>query len=161
MHNQLDETTRAWGMACHLCALIGFAIPFGSILGPLIVWLTQKNKHPFIAEQGKESVNFQISMLIYLSSFMLAGFILSGGLKILVATLKIDSFNFNIYSFFSIDSAPLSTIYLSLFLVKFFFIALALITLVFIFELIVTLIAAIKAYNGQSYRYPFNLRFLK
>ena len=39
MHNQLDESTRVWGMSCHLAALALFAVPFGSILGPLIVWL--------------------------------------------------------------------------------------------------------------------------
>ncbi|MEW6113824.1 MAG: DUF4870 domain-containing protein, partial [Thermodesulfobacteriota bacterium] len=55
-----------WGMLCHLSALLGLVlISFGHILGPLVVWLFKKNDDPFIDEQGKESLNFQISMTIY------------------------------------------------------------------------------------------------
>ena len=53
-----------WGMLCHLSALAWF-LPFGHVLGPLMVWLLKKEDHPFIDEQGKESLNFQISMTIY------------------------------------------------------------------------------------------------
>jgi len=63
---QEEKQVRTWGMLCHLTALIGFiGIPFGNLLGPLVVWLVKKNDDPFIDEQGKESLNFQISMTIY------------------------------------------------------------------------------------------------
>ena len=53
-------------MLCHLTALLGIiGIPFGNIVGPLIIWLLKKNVYPFVNEQGKESLNFQISMTIY------------------------------------------------------------------------------------------------
>ena len=52
-------------MLCHLAALAGFLIPFGSIVGPLIIWLIKKDEFPFVDEQGKESLNFQISVAIY------------------------------------------------------------------------------------------------
>jgi uncharacterized Tic20 family protein len=55
-----------WGMACHLAALSGFIIPFGHILGPLVVWLIKKDESEFVDDQGKESLNFQISVTIYL-----------------------------------------------------------------------------------------------
>ena len=56
-----DEKT--WGMLCHLAALAGFiGIPFGTIIGPLVVWLVKKNKMPFVDDQGKEALNFQITM---------------------------------------------------------------------------------------------------
>ncbi|MFN9603972.1 MAG: DUF4870 domain-containing protein [Planctomycetota bacterium] len=48
---------RTWGMVSHLVGLVGF-------LGPLIVWLIQKDKMPFVDDQGKESLNFQITVLI-------------------------------------------------------------------------------------------------
>ncbi|MFP4072292.1 MAG: DUF4870 domain-containing protein [Desulfovibrionales bacterium] len=61
-----EKGSRTWGMLCHLSALSLFVgIPFGNLLGPLLVWLIKRNEHPFVDEQGRESLNFQISMSIY------------------------------------------------------------------------------------------------
>ena len=57
-----DEKT--WAMICHLSALAYF-IPFGQILGPLIVWVIKKDEYPLVDDQGKEALNFQLSILIY------------------------------------------------------------------------------------------------
>jgi uncharacterized Tic20 family protein len=57
---------RMWGMLCHLTALSGFLTGgLGFILGPLIVWLIKKDQFRFVNDQGKESLNIQISMMIY------------------------------------------------------------------------------------------------
>ena len=65
---EADPKARMWAMLCHLAGL-AWILPitpaFGSVLGPLIVWLIKKNDHPFVDEQGKEALNFQITMLIY------------------------------------------------------------------------------------------------
>ncbi len=58
-----QEKTMA--MLCHLLALAGLVIPFGNILGPLIVWLMKKDTSELVNDQGKESLNFQISFTIY------------------------------------------------------------------------------------------------
>lgn len=59
------QEQRTMGMLCHLLALAGLiGVPFGNILGPLIIWLIKKNEMPFVDDQGKESVNFQITALI-------------------------------------------------------------------------------------------------
>jgi uncharacterized Tic20 family protein len=63
--NDMSKEEKNWGMACHLTALAGFIIPFGNIIGPLVVWLLKRDEYPFVADQGKESLNFQISILIY------------------------------------------------------------------------------------------------
>jgi len=55
-----------WPMLCHLAALAGLIIPFGNIIGPLVVWLLKKDEMPLVNEYGKESLNFQISMTIYM-----------------------------------------------------------------------------------------------
>ena len=61
-----DKQVLIWGMLCHATALIGIiGIPFGNIAGPLIIWLLKKNTNTFIDQQGKESLNFQLSMTIY------------------------------------------------------------------------------------------------
>jgi uncharacterized Tic20 family protein len=147
MHNPLDETTRAWGMACHLSALGGFIIPFGSVLIPLIIWLTQKEKHPFIDEQGKESVNFQISLIIYLLSFCLILVLLIVLIPFILVILGLLSEYYSLsflYLFIPLQILPV-------------FVVMA----VMLFQLIMAIIAGVRAYNGQSYRYPFNLRLLK
>ena len=61
-----SSNVRMWNVLCHATALAGFFVPWaGHILGPLIVWLVKRNDSPEIDEHGKESLNFQISMLIY------------------------------------------------------------------------------------------------
>lgn len=62
---ELTGEARNWGMLCHLSALAGLATGVGMFVGPLIIWLVKGKDHPFIDDQGKESLNFQISMLIY------------------------------------------------------------------------------------------------
>jgi uncharacterized Tic20 family protein len=42
-----------WAMLCHLSALSGFIIPFGSLIGPLVVWQIKKNQYPIVDDQGK------------------------------------------------------------------------------------------------------------
>ena len=74
-----DETN--WGMFAHLSALIGFIIPFGSIIGPLVIWLTKGKEMEFVGTEAKEALNFQITMLIaflicWVLVFVLIGFLL-------------------------------------------------------------------------------------
>jgi uncharacterized protein len=57
---------RTWSVLCHASALLGlFFHFFGHLLGPLIVWLIKRDASPEIDANGKESLNFQLSMLIY------------------------------------------------------------------------------------------------
>jgi uncharacterized Tic20 family protein len=57
---------RTWCVLCHAAALLGLFFHFlGHLLGPLIVWLVKRGDSPEVAAHGKESLNFQISMLIY------------------------------------------------------------------------------------------------
>lgn len=63
---------RQWGMFAHLAAFAGLVIPFGNILGPLVIWLIKKDTMPFVDDQGKEALNFQITVtLALLVSFLL------------------------------------------------------------------------------------------
>jgi uncharacterized Tic20 family protein len=71
-----------WAMLCHIAGLGGFIIPgIGSVIGPLIVWQIKKDLGPFVDQNGKEALNFQISMLIcgviaFLLSFVCIGMFL-------------------------------------------------------------------------------------
>jgi len=106
-----------WGMACHLSALAAFiGIPFGHILGPLVVWLIKRDQFPFVDAQGKEALNFQISMTIYAIVAFILCFVLIG-IPLLIA--------------------------------------------IGILDLILVIVAAVKASTGQSYRYPLAIRFIR
>src|SRR5216117_838904 len=61
-----SSDVRTWCVLCHASALLGLFSHFvGHILGPLVVWLMKRGDSPEIDAYGKESLNFQISMLIY------------------------------------------------------------------------------------------------
>jgi uncharacterized Tic20 family protein len=61
-----SQKANTWAMFCHLSALSLFlGIPVGNIIVPLIIWLVKKDELALVDEQGKESLNFQISMTIY------------------------------------------------------------------------------------------------
>ena len=69
----IDEKEKTWGMLTHLLALTLFiGIPFGNIIGPLIIYLIKKDEYEFVKEQGREVLNFQITWtLILLASTIL------------------------------------------------------------------------------------------
>ena len=116
---EINKDARMWGMICHLAGLGGL-IPIvpviGSVIGPLIVWQIKKDEFGFVNDQGKEAVNFQISILIYV---------------IVSAVLCLTCIGF------------------------------VLLPAVYIFDLIFLLIAAVKANDGECYRYPLTIRFIK
>jgi uncharacterized Tic20 family protein len=90
-----SSNVRTWTVLCHASALAGFFVPWaGHILGPLIVWLAKRGDSAEIDEHGKESLNFQISMLIYnliagVLCLVLIGFVILGILHILNLVLVI------------------------------------------------------------------------
>ncbi|MEE4283843.1 MAG: DUF4870 domain-containing protein [Pseudomonadales bacterium] len=111
-----DIETRRWAAATHIAAVAGYVIPFGNIIGPLLVWQLKKEDGQLIDDQGKESVNFQITVSIAMLISALLTLILIGFLMIFVIGLG---------------------------------------------ALILVVIAAIKANDGEAYRYPLTLRFIK
>lgn len=116
---EINKDARMWGMICHLAGLGGLIpiVPIiGSVIGPLIVWQIKKDEFGFVADQGKEALNFQISILMYA--------IVSG-------------------------------------LLCFACVGFVLLPAVYIFDLIFLLIAAVKANDGEHYRYPLTIRFIK
>lgn len=73
----VNKNIRTWTILCHASAFLGFFLPaVGHIVGPLIVWAAKKDESSEINEHGKESLNFQISMLIYTAALGVITFIL-------------------------------------------------------------------------------------
>ena len=57
---------RQWALICHLSALSGYVIPFGNLIAPIIIWSMKKDEMPMVDEHGKEVINFQLSMMIWM-----------------------------------------------------------------------------------------------
>ena len=75
------KEVRTWAMLCHLLALSGVCVPLGHVLGPLIIWSLKREEDPLIDDQGKESLNFQLTMTIgifaaFILMFLIIGFFL-------------------------------------------------------------------------------------
>jgi len=65
---ETNRDARMWAMFCHLAGLAAFlpvAPVLGGIIAPLIIWQIKKDDFAFVDEQGKEAVNFQISIILY------------------------------------------------------------------------------------------------
>jgi uncharacterized protein len=76
---ETNRDARKWAMICHFAGGAYFVIPgVGGVLGPLIVWLIKREEFPFVDDQGKEAVNFQITMLIYTLLSLLLCFVCIG-----------------------------------------------------------------------------------
>ena len=123
----ISAEERQWAMFAHLSALAGGLLTsavggWGFFIGPLVIWLMKKDTMPFVDDQAKEALNFNISVAIiffvlWILTFMTLGIgiLLTGPLMILVG----------------------------------------------IAWLVFTIIAAMKANQGERYRYPFTLRLVK
>ena len=90
-----SSTVRTWCVLAHATALVGFLVPLaGHMVGPLIVWLAKRQDSAEVDAHGKESMNFQLSMLIYnliagLLCLVLIGFLALAILHILNVVLVI------------------------------------------------------------------------
>jgi len=112
-----NKQERTWAMLCHLLAFAFFVFPpMGMFLGPLVVWLIKKEEFPMVDDQGKESLNFQISVAIYA---IVAGVLI-----------------FAIIGFFLLGALV-------------------------VFWIIMVILASVKASEGERYRYPLAIRFIK
>ncbi|MCP1374298.1 MULTISPECIES: DUF4870 domain-containing protein [Dyella] len=79
---------RQWAMFAHLSALLGLVTAgWACFLGPLVIWLVKKDTMPFVDDQAKEALNFNITVMIagaicWILVFVLIGFLLLWALAI-------------------------------------------------------------------------------
>lgn len=80
-----SKSERQWAMGCHFAALLGIFLPVAgaNLLGPLVLWLIKRVDGAFIDDQGKEALNFQISLVLY--AFVGWLFLLTGGWLLVIA----------------------------------------------------------------------------
>ena len=81
--NAVPQDQRQWAMFAHLSALLGGLLTsavggWGWFLGPLVIWLMKKETMPFVEDQAKEALNFNITVTIVFLVLMLLGFVTLG-----------------------------------------------------------------------------------
>lgn len=70
---------RQWAMLCHYAAFAWLLAPMiGNVIGPLILWQLKKDVDPFVDDQGREAVNFQITFSLLLALCSLLAWVLIG-----------------------------------------------------------------------------------
>lgn len=147
MPASLPQQVCLWGMACHLSGIVGLGlgilvpVPLIGLVVPGLVWRLGRERHPFIDAQGKEVLNFQISIALYSTLIIILGFFLA--FAICGVSVKLPE---------RVASAAVLIVGLT--------VGLPLVGLA-IFQLGAVTFAAAKACNGESYHYPFTLRFIQ
>lgn len=140
-----NENTNAFLL--HICAFAGFIFPFGNIITPLIAWQTLKDRSAFLDEQGKEAVNFNISYTLYV-------FLLS----IIFIPFALGNIFRNNFHFFNDNHFNINLNFDNMF----GFIGLGSITgIIYLVGIALVIIASKKAKEGENYKYPFTIKFIK
>ncbi|MCA9753568.1 MAG: DUF4870 domain-containing protein [Gemmatimonadetes bacterium] len=112
-----DPDARKWATITHLSALVGLlGNGIGFLVAPLVVWLLKRDANPYVDSQGKEAVNFQITMMIVMVICAILAFVFVGFLLIPIVGLVM---------------------------------------------VVLPIVAAVKTNDGQDFRYPFTIRFVK
>jgi hypothetical protein len=113
---RITMESRTWAMLLHLSVFLGYVIPLGGLIAPILIWQLKKEQFPDLDQHGKMVVNFIISMLIYSAIAFILTFVLIG-----------------------------------------IFVGIALM----IIGVAYPIIGAIKANNGEFWKYPLILQLLK
>ncbi len=146
----LDNHQKNIATFIHLSTFSRFLIPFGNLLGPIVLWVINKDKSEFIDAHGKQAINFQLSILLYA--------LIIGAITIPFFIFKfiggIDVIDFNGFHDLHISiGKPSPLLYIG---------GLGALAIIgFIIELALIVIASLKARDGAYYNYPFTINFLK
>jgi hypothetical protein len=112
----VEQQTREWAMFLHLSQLLGFLVPLGGLIAPILIWQLKKTELPGLDAHGKVVLNWVLSALIY--------FVAAGLLTLILIGIPL---------------------------------LLAVVVLTAVFPII----GGVKANNGELWRYPLSIQFLK
>ena len=146
--NTPDKTVAGF---IHLSTFSQFFFPFGNFIFPLIFWMAKKND-PFVDENGKQALNFQISIYLYMVFIFMAG----------IAGVILIGMNMNVEEPFYLDhhldliGNPSQAMPIVIFVLVMVLLLLSL----FILNLYAVISATIKAFEGELYKYPLTINFI-
>jgi hypothetical protein len=136
----VSQADRQWAAGAHLAALLlalltSWTAGIAGMLAAGVVWLIKRDNSPFVAAHAREAFNFNLSMFLYACAVCLVGVLLLGAT---VLTLGLGL----------ILTLPAGLVLL------------AAVVAIAVMWLVCSVIAAVRAWNGEEYRYPLTLRLL-
>ena len=131
---------RQWAAVAHLAAVVlalctSWLAGVAGVLGAGLVYLIKRDESPFIAAHAREAMNFNLSMFIYACVATAIGIVLVGAT---VLTLGLGA----------ILTLPAGLVLLAAYVV------------IAILWLVCSVIAIVRAWSGENYRYPLTLRLI-
>jgi len=138
----------------HLSTLTQYFIPFGNYIFPIIIWSTQREKSEYVNAQGKQTINFQLSLFVY--TLILALIAIPIFCVTVLRSMSFDTF---------IDGGDFMIRNLNLQHVSGMVTLLVMAVLVFVAmkvaEFFLIIYAAVKTSNGEDFKYPLTIPFIK
>lgn len=136
----------------HLSALSQYIIPFGNFILPIIIWSSSKDKSEYVDAQGKQTINFQLSLFLY--SLIMVGIAVPLFLITIFSqahyTVGYNNLEFNDFNFSEVSGYLITAIVIMVLLV-----------LLKLLEFFLIIYAAVKTSNGHDFKYPLTINFLK
>ena len=151
MESTTDKNIAAF---THLSSLTQYFIPFGNYIFPILLWSSKKDKSEFVNHNGKQVLNFQLSLFLYsilLIMIAIPCFLISIFNNIPFTTI-INENNFNMSNFNLHDNIGLLTLGLT---------SLLIFGMLKVAEFFLIIYAGIKTSNGEYFKYPITIPFIK
>lgn len=155
MREKHKQQMRTWATLCHISALLGWILLFSlvyigipfclplNVVPPLMIWRFKKSQYSWIDFQGKESLNFQISLTLYI-------------LLIIIVSLLLMLVSF-VLAMITNSAVNLVEIVFNILLMSWMW----LIVILMLLQGFLVSFAAVKAYKGEHFRYPVTIRVLR
>jgi len=151
MENTTEKNTATF---THLSTLSQYFIPFGNYIFPILIWTSQKDKSEFVNHHGKQTLNFQLSLLLY--TLILALIAIPIFITVFLQNIPMEAFyndeDFIIRNFNFEGNIALLSIGAT---------AVILFGLLKVVEFFLVIYASIKTSNGELYKYPLTIPFIK
>ncbi len=142
------------GSLIHLSTLSQYLIPFGNYLLPLLIWSSSKDKSTFIDTNGKQALNFQLSILLYtLIAVIIAIPTCLFWFITFIDKLEVKEHHVTIREVFTNENINGLVIIGIVTVVLFAFLKLS--------EFFLIIYASVKSANGELYKYPLTINFIK
>lgn len=138
----------------HLSTLSQYFIPFGNYIFPILIWSTKKDKSEFVDYNGKQVLNFQLSLLLY--SIMLIMFAIPVFITTVFNSISLNELINNHELFLNhINTESNIT------LITFGILAVLVFVILKIVEFFLIIYATVKTSNGELFKYPLTITFIK
>ncbi|NDV15981.1 DUF4870 domain-containing protein [Muricauda sp. TY007] len=160
MATTITKHERNLSAIIHASMFSKYFIPFGNFILPLILWTANKKEHAFVDYNGKQALNFQISMLLY---SIVAGLVT---IPFFIGFWP-DLFDWNFFGFHGLsdlnnlnihidsDDFRFGRLFWPVGISGFLQVALGIVNIVF------TILATIRTNEGEYFKYPFTIKFIK